>query len=36
MMLRHERPPVSRVREIRMHGLNGDPVLSLMSFAPQG
>jgi hypothetical protein len=22
-MLRHERPPVSRVREIRMHGLKG-------------
>jgi hypothetical protein len=22
-MLRHERPLVSRVREIRMHGLNG-------------
>ncbi len=22
-MLRHERPPVSRVREIRTHGLNG-------------
>jgi len=22
-MLRPERPPVSRVREIRMHGLNG-------------
>jgi len=22
-MLRSERPPVSRVREIRMHGLNG-------------
>jgi hypothetical protein len=22
-MLRLERPPVSRVREIRMHGLNG-------------
>lgn len=24
-MLTHERPPVSRVREIRMHGLNGGP-----------
>lgn len=22
-MLQHERPPVSRVREIRTHGLNG-------------
>ena len=22
-MQRHERPPVSRVREIRMHGLKG-------------
>ncbi len=22
-MLRHERPPESRVREIRMHGLKG-------------
>jgi len=22
-MLSHERPPVSRVREIRTHGLNG-------------
>ena len=22
-MLRHERPPVSRVREIRTHGLKG-------------
>ena len=22
-MLTHERPPVSRVREIRMHGLKG-------------
>jgi hypothetical protein len=30
-MLRLERPPVSRVREIRMHGLKGGPVLSTMS-----
>ena len=29
VMLRSERPPVSRVREIRMHGLNGGPALSL-------
>jgi hypothetical protein len=28
VMLRHERPPVSRVREIRMHGLKGGPALS--------
>jgi len=35
-MLRHERPLVSRVPEIGTHGLNGGPVLSLMSFAPQG
>ena len=35
-MLRNERSPVSRVREIRTHGLKGGPVLSLMSFAPQG
>ena len=31
----HERPPVSRVREIRTHGLNGGPVRSPMSLAPQ-
>jgi hypothetical protein len=30
-MLRLERPPVSRVREIRTHGLKGGPVLSTMS-----
>ena len=36
VMRRHERPPVSRVREIRMHGLKGGPVLLPMSFAPQG
>ena len=30
-MLRYERPSVSRVREIRMHGLKGGPALSLMS-----
>ena len=35
-MLRVDRPPVSRVREIRTHGLKGGPVLSPMSFAPQG
>jgi len=28
VMQRTERPSVSRVREIRMHGLNGGPVLS--------
>ena len=27
-MLRLERSPVSRVREIRTHGLNGGPALS--------
>ena len=27
-MLRLERPPVSRVREIRTHGLKGGPALS--------
>jgi hypothetical protein len=27
-MLRLERPPVSRVREIRMHGLKGGSALS--------
>jgi hypothetical protein len=27
-MSRHEKPSVSRVREIRMHGLKGGPVLS--------
>ena len=31
-MLRADRPPVSRVREIRMHGLKGGPALSLVSF----
>jgi len=36
IMLRLKRPPVSRVREIRTHGLKGVPVLSPMSFAPQG
>jgi hypothetical protein len=35
VMRRHERPPVSRVREIRTHGLNGGPVLSPLSFAPK-
>jgi hypothetical protein len=33
-MLRIERPPVSRVREIRMHGLKGGPVLSLLDIHP--
>jgi retron-type reverse transcriptase len=36
IMQRHKRPPVSRVREIRTHGLIGGPVLSPMSVAPQG
>ena len=31
-MLRPERPSVSRVREIRTHGLKGGPALSLMNF----
>ena len=30
-MLKLERSPVSRVREIRMHGLKGGPALSLMT-----
>lgn len=30
-MLRLETPPVSRVREIRMHGLKGDPALSSLN-----
>jgi hypothetical protein len=29
-MLKLERSPVSRVREIRTHGLKGGPALSLM------
>jgi hypothetical protein len=33
-MLRIERPPVSRVREIRTHGLKGGPVLSLLDIHP--
>ena len=28
-MLRIEKPPVSRVREIRTHGLNGGPALAV-------
>jgi hypothetical protein len=32
VMLRPERPSVSRVREIRTHGLKGGPALSLMNF----
>ena len=35
IMLHLDRPPVSRVREIRMHGLKGGPVLLPMSLAPQ-
>jgi hypothetical protein len=31
-MLPSERPSVSRVREIRTHGLKGGPALSLMYF----
>ena len=31
-MQRFERPPVSRVREIRMHGLKGGPALSPVNF----
>jgi hypothetical protein len=31
-MLCPERPSVSRVREIRTHGLKGGPALSLMNF----
>jgi hypothetical protein len=35
-MSRREKPLVSRVREIRMHGLKGGPVLSCpLSFAPK-
>jgi hypothetical protein len=30
-MLKLERSPVSRVREIRTHGLKGGPALSLMT-----
>jgi hypothetical protein len=31
VMQRHETSPVSRVREIRMHGLKGGPALSPMT-----
>ena len=31
-MLHHETSPVSRVREIRTHGLKGGPALSSMNF----
>ena len=31
-MQHRERPPVSRVREIRTHGLNGGPVFSRFQF----
>ena len=31
VMLHHERTPVSRVREIRTHGLNGGPALLLVT-----
>ena len=31
-MLRADRPPVSRVREIRMHGLKGGPALDSLNF----
>ena len=31
-MLHHETSPVSRVREIRTHGLKGGPALSRLSF----
>jgi hypothetical protein len=34
-MLRYERPPVSRVREIRMHGLKGSLALLLFAFAAE-
>lgn len=32
----HERPLVSRVREIRTHGLNGGLALSTFSFTGNG
>jgi len=32
-MLTHERPPVSRVREIRMHGLKGGLALLALAHA---
>jgi hypothetical protein len=34
-MPRHERPPVSRVREIRTHGLNGGPALTTRAFGAE-
>ena len=33
-MQRFERPPVSRVREIRMHGLKGGPAPSPLDNQP--
>jgi len=35
-MLRLERPPVSRVREIRTHGLKGGLALLLLASAGMG
>jgi len=35
-MLLHERPPVSRVREIRTHGLNGGFDLDIRPVAEEG
>jgi hypothetical protein len=35
-MLLHERPPVSRVREIRTHGLNGGLALFVLASAGKG
>jgi hypothetical protein len=35
-MLSHERPPVSRVREIRMHGLKGGLALSAVFVTEMG
>ena len=35
-MLRHERPPESRVREIRTHGLKGGLVLFALACARKG
>jgi hypothetical protein len=35
-MLRVDRPPVSRVREIRMHGLKGGLALFVLAQARKG
>jgi hypothetical protein len=35
-MLHHERPPVSRVREIRTHGLKGGLALFALAIARKG